>query len=273
MRLCSRHISALAVYTFAAAMTLGVDANAAEAGRRAPAKDREGWQISIGAGGAYAPDYEGSDRYRFRPLPYARIAYGDWFEFSGNQLTVPVVKLGRGVLTVGLLTRLGGGRDETDNRADLTGLGNIGPAVEVGGFTRLQFGRIWFGISAGQDVAGGHKGMTVDGSMGVMLPLTSSLSASVSANTTWASRKYMNRFFGVSAAQSAASGLSEFAAESGLKDYGAGLGLSYRLSKSWSLQGGTRYKRLTSDAADNPLVRQRGSKDQVMNYLAMAYTF
>jgi outer membrane scaffolding protein for murein synthesis (MipA/OmpV family) len=268
---CLRRIPAFAVCAFAVALTVSADAG--DASRRKPSKEQDGWHFAIGAGGAYAPDYEGSDRYRFRPFPFASVGYGDVFEFSGGELTVPVIRLGRGMLTVGVLTKVGAGRDESDNRADLKGLGDIGTAVEVGGYTRLQLGRIWLNVSAGQDVAGGHKGMVIDSSLGIALPLTSSLTANLSANTTWVSRKYMTRFFGITAAQSVASGLPEFAAESGLKSYGANLGLNYRLSQSWSLNAGAHYARLLNDAADSPLVRLRGSRNQVTSYVAVAYSF
>ena len=66
----------------------------------------------------------------------------------------------------------------------------------------------------------------------------------------------------VNAAQAARSGLPVYRAESGLKDVGAGLNLSYMLGRNWMVTAVGGYSRLMGDAADAPLVVRYGSLDQ-----------
>ncbi len=39
----------------------------------------EGWRVNVGAGGLYAPSYDGDDDYRLSVLPSIQINYGDTF--------------------------------------------------------------------------------------------------------------------------------------------------------------------------------------------------
>lgn len=231
------------------------------------------WMINLGAGGVYAPDYEGSDRNRARAFPFVRIAYKDVFEFNGRELRVPLMHTRDDSFTVGFLGQWKGRRKESDNRPDLTGLGDIGPAIELGGFVRWQLRYLWLGMTVAQDVAGAHKGYEINWAMGTKLPLTRSLRVTIGADATYASRKYMERYFGITQTQYYYSGLPVYSADAGFKDVGVNAGLTLALTEHWSLSGGGRYARLLNDAADSPLVRERGSANQYSSYLFVGYSF
>ena len=49
------------------------------------------WSVIIGGGGAYAPDYEGSDDYEFQPFPFASIVYDDFIFIKGTSLGANLV--------------------------------------------------------------------------------------------------------------------------------------------------------------------------------------
>jgi len=229
------------------------------------------WTLVLGGGGVYTPDFEGSSRRQYRLMPFVEGSYKDAVLFSGGQLMVPVVHLGKGVFTAGFAAKTGAGRDEKDNRTALKGLGDIGPQVELGGYAELQLGPVAFGMTAGQDVAGGHKGYEVAAFADTSVALTKSLTLSLSGNTTWVSRKYMDSYFGITPAQSLASGLPTFSAKAGIKNVGVTGALNQRWSEHWSMTNGVHYSRLLNDAADNPLVRQRGSRNQTTSYMVVAY--
>lgn len=75
---------------------------------------------------------------------------------------------------------------------------------------------------------------------------------------------YNEAYFGVSVAQSIASGLPVYEAAGGLYSFGLGASLIAPLSRdpSWSLVFVAGYDRLTGDAGHSPLVQQRGAEDQ-----------
>ena len=76
-----------------------------------------------------------------------------------------------------------------------------------------------------------------------------------------------------SAAQSARSGMRQYQAEGGFKDAGISLDLNYNLTDNWGLTGQVGYKRLLGDAADSPLVEDRGSANQFTTGLLVSYEF
>jgi outer membrane protein len=61
--------------------------------------------------------------------------------------------------------------------------------------------------------------------------------------------------------------------EGGFKDVGLTLDLDYSLTQNWGLTGRLGYKRILGDAADSPLVENRGSADQFTSGLFLSYRF
>ena len=83
----------------------------------------------------------------------------------------------------------------------------------------------------------------------------------------------MESYFGVSSAQSEKSGLSPFDAGGGFKNVGITLGLDYVFTDSIGIGGRAQYKRLVGDAADSPIVDDKGSADQFFSGLFLTYRF
>ncbi len=95
----------------------------------------------------------------------------------------------------------------------------------------------------------------------------------MNATSTWATGKYMRSFFGVTPAQSAASRLPVFAPGSGFKDIGVEASANYVFASRWAVVGTVGYKRLIGGAADSPLVRLRGSANQMALQAFLVYSF
>ncbi len=89
----------------------------------------------------------------------------------------------------------------------------------------------------------------------------------------YGSGDYINTYFGVSAADSARSGLRQFSAGDGLRDVSVTPALILHLGEKWHVGGFVRYQRVLSDAADSPVVDQRGSPNQVWIGLVVAYSW
>jgi outer membrane protein len=226
------------------------------------------WSIVIGGGGAYAPDYEGSDDYEFQPFPFASIVYDDFIFVEGTSLGANLLNYEG--LKAGPIVRYSGGRDEDDNNA-LDGLGDVDDSIEVGGFVGYELG-IWSAaLTVTQDVAGGHEGMLAEMSTGVAVPLSETVSSSIEASATWADSNYMDAFFGVSGAQALKSGYARHEADAGFKDVGIAVGLNYMLTETITVSGRAQYKKLLGDAADSPIVKDEGSDDQFFTGMFLTY--
>ncbi|HEY0622064.1 MipA/OmpV family protein [Sphingomonas sp.] len=246
---------------------------------QARAQSREGesddWQVMLGAGAIYTPDYEGSDEFELQPFPFISVAYRDIAYIRGPEIGVNLIRLQVSddfSIKAGPFARFRRDRPEKRN-ADLRGLGDVDFAVELGGAVALEYKQAFVRVSLAKDVAGGHDGLVGEGEAGVRFNLSDTLIASASASASWADKDYMGTYFSVTAAQAARSGLPVYRAEAGLKDVGAGLNLSYMLGRNWMVTAIGGYSRLMGDAADAPLVVQRGSPDQWRGGLFLAYRF
>jgi len=240
------------------------------------ASPQRDWQLTLGGSVGFVPKYQGSSNYEVRALPYVDANYKDVVFVRGlaagaNLVNVKGPRPGDG-LRMGPILRYGFGRDESDDTA-LRGLGDIDDAIEAGGFIAYSAGPLLADLTLVKDVAGGHDGVLADAGIAWRATISPRLRGSVRASTTWANDTYMSNVFGISPAQSARSGMRVHDAGAGIKDVGLALNLSYGLTENWSVSGRVAYSRLLGDAADSPIVADRGAKNQVGTFLTVAYGF
>ena len=232
--------------------------------------------ISLGVGPAVTPRFEGSREYQIRPVPVFSLRYRDVLRVTNNDIDFTAFDkvLGEdgGKLELGPTVNFDFGRSEDDSRK-LRGLGDVGFSTEIGGYIGYALGNTALRLEIGQDIVGGHKGALAELSATTTLLRGDRLGIGASAVLTWASAKYLNSFFGVTAAQAAASGLPRFRAGSTLKNAGANLNANYALTPHWTVVATLGYARLLGDAAASPLVRQRGAADQGHFSSFIMYTF
>ena len=99
------------------------------------------------------------------------------------------------------------------------------------------------------------------------------LFAGLGLGATWASNKFMDRYYGVSSEAALQSGIGAFNASSGVRQFYVWPALIYRMTPKWYMAGGLYYQRLTGDAADSTIVRQEGSKNQFTYGLGVGYAW
>lgn len=104
----------------------------------------------------------------------------------------------------------------------------------------------------------------------VAAPLGAHHSLSLSAGLTLANRRYLQSYFGVSAAEAARSGNPAYGPSAGLRDVHAGLRWNWALAPACLLTSGVQYTRLAGAAADSPLVERAGG---LTISSALAYRF
>lgn len=275
--------------TIFAALSAGVISLSAGA-QAIPKKDESPWSVSVGLFAISTPEYEGGKRRVNGVLPDFDISYKtkDWGKFGVGSKSrgVSWTILDEEAYSFGIM--LGGdtGRSEKDGTVfrpgskRLRGLGEIKSAGEVG-----VFGHVVLGVPLSLQVTRGlgdekqdsknfsfkgHRGTRIEFGSEIPFKLSDSLTLSVSPSISWADKSYTQRYFGVTAAQSARSGFKAFNAEGGIKSVNIGAGLNYQIDKNWSANAGVTFHQLRGSAAKSPITEQ---KRQASALLGVNYAF
>jgi outer membrane scaffolding protein for murein synthesis (MipA/OmpV family) len=218
-----------------------------------------------------SPAYEGGRSYEVTGFPFiAPAGFGDdgIVQIKGaDDLRLRLFHAGG--LELGPLAGYRFGRDE-DDAARLTGLGDIDGGLVVGGFATYRAGPFAASISYHHQATGDDTGGLVRFGVEHVARLSPGLKITTSAGTNYALEDYMASFFGVTTAQSIASGLPAFDASAGFKDVHAGITASIDLGDRWALLLIGRYARLIGDAADSPVIE---TENQLYGGLALSYKF
>jgi outer membrane scaffolding protein for murein synthesis (MipA/OmpV family) len=82
----------------------------------------------------------------------------------------------------------------------------------------------------------------------------------------WGSDDYAQTYFGVSDAESAASGFEAFDAGGGILRQGVKAEANYQFNDDWGLVGTIQYDQLRDDAADSPITQ---SEDQLTGSIVL----
>lgn len=236
----------------------------AVAGNAAAEESFPEWRITLGAGGVYAPAYEGDDAYRLSIVPNVEVSYGDRFDASFQNgaryrlVNTPALRLGPigrvkfSRAEDGQQTFAVGGED-TD---DLRGLGDVDTSIELGLFAEYEVSNLTLTAEARQAVSG-HEGWVAD--LGARWRGRSEMfgrgvSWSAGPRARFVGDEYNEAYFGVNALQAAASGLAVFDAAGGLHSYGFGASAVTPLTAEgqWALVAIAGYDVLAGDAADSP---------------------
>jgi len=224
-----------------------------------------GDHITIGVGGLYAPVYQGADDYRFQPLPMVDVKWGRFFVNLRDGIGANLFDSEHVTVGVGL-TPVGGYRakDAPD------GIGKLSLGLGGRGFVRLRQGGFEATLGATKIITGNTEGVIADASLAYPIRASDKLMLIPSIGTTWGDRKHNNRYFGVTAAQSAASGLPQYRAGSGLVDAKAELAVVYRLTDRIGVMAMGGVSSLLGDAKDSPIVDH---KTQPFAVVAVTYRF
>lgn len=225
----------------------------------AMAQDR-GFFFALGAGVEYGPEYQGSDEYEVSPIPFVELGYN-----FGNQWNSSIGFAGDGVeLTIYSDERLafgagigyGGGR-ESEDIAILGGLPDIDDGVTVSAFASyapVDYLSLDFGITKFTD---GTEGLEASFAVSTGIPLTDRLDVGLSLGTTYMDDDAAQGFFGVTAAQSAAStaGLTPFNASGGLTSVDLSIDFGYAFTDTVTGVASIGVSKLIGDAKDSPFTK------------------
>lgn len=231
-------------------------------------------EVQIAAGGiaVVMPRYEGSKQYHVVGVPF--LAPGgpesdkDRFHFKGaDDLRVRLLDIQN--LEFGALGGWRFGRHEDDSH-HLIGLGAIDGGLILGGYVAYHMGPLMPFVSYHHQVTGSTTGGVLRFGTEAKAQVLPWLKLTAIGGASWADDDYMTSFFGVTAAQSAASGLTRFDTGAGIKDAFVELGSEFRIDAAWKLKLSGRYTRLVGDAAASPVTE---SADQFTGMVTITYDF
>ena len=221
-----------------------------------PARAGEDWRIDAGPGVVVAPQYPGSRGELALPVPMVDIGYRNCL-FLNSEHGIGAYALNREDLQIGssVWFRRGRFHDESSRIAEL---GDIDNAVQAQIFARYRLGSFELGTTFARDF-GGSSGLTIDTSALWRLQLSPQFQMTVGGRATYGNDRTMQSWFGVTAAQARASGLSEYSPGSGFASAGPTASLNYALSANWTLIARLTESILTSKASASPIVQRDAS--------------
>lgn len=243
-------------------------------------------QLQVGLFTAYTPAFLGSKDYQLIAGPNIQLRYDRISLSLQDGLGFDVVRSGGWRIgpSIGLRQsrqqdgdsplRIAGDRSDA-----LLGLGTIKASADVGGYIAYDRGSIGARLDVRQAT---NSDLGLIATLGVRYtariptssaPRTPPAIFSIGPRLSFVDNKYNQAYFGVTAEQSARSGLSPYRPEGGLLSAGVGAVAIVPLTDriSGMLIGG--YDRLTGDAARSPLVEERGSRNQATVALGLSYRF
>jgi outer membrane protein len=231
------------------------------------------WTITLGAEGRVEPIFQGSKRYELHPYPLFDLRrYGTPERFHGPRDGIGVGLIEGSNFLIGPVGQLKMERRERDDNV-LFGLGDVPWAVELGAFAEYWWVP-WLRTRAEvRQGVSGHHGVVADLFADAVVPVNPQLTLSGGPRITFATAAANRPYFSINALQSAASGLPTFDAEGGVRSVGAGAQARYFWTPKFATHTFLEYERLTDDAANSPLVTQRGSPNQFIIGLGATHSF
>ncbi|CAN5424612.1 MipA/OmpV family protein [soil metagenome] len=250
-----------------------------------------GDNITVGVAGAYVPDYEGSNDYRFVPAP---VVLGQLAGFSftviGNRASLDLIPNRPGDkidFQLGPIAVLNFDRTKLKDIDDVRvrRLGKINTGIEIGGYVGIgktgiitsPYDKLSISVSYRHDVNNAHDSEIWQPAINYLTPLSRKAAVGLTASASRVGTGYAQTYYSITPQQSLSSGLPVYNAKAGWKNYQLGGYMTYALTgdllKGFKLIAGGAYSRLLGDYSYSPIVRLQGKPDQWIGALGVAYTF
>ena len=240
------------------------------------------WTLTLGVAARGTPAWPGADvkRLGFSALPLVSLRKaGTAPPFFGPRDGFGISIIDLAQFRLGPVGKLVWKRTASDY-AELNGLSDVNYTIQAGGFAEfwpVQWLRLRGEVRKG---FGGETGVTGDVFLDAVVPI-GQLTLSGGPRLTVQSADAISPYFSISTAEALAANsiqpslgkLSAYTAGGGVYSYGAGAQARYFWNKQFTTQIFVEYERLTGDAANSPLVVQRGSPNQFTYGAGVTYSF
>ncbi len=235
--------------------------------------------IFVGAGIGYLPDYRGSDDYMVGGAPNFRYTFEGqqrYVQLFVNELSANLIDSDR--YRFGPVLNYHFGRDDDVDDAAVQRMEEIDGTVELGLFGEIVWAdqqnprnRFLLGTTLLQDVGDESEGFRARFSGRYWQQVSRAVDLHLGGGFIYADDDYTDHYFGVNADNVGTSGLPFFATDGGVSEYFITAGALTFLSEQWVVGAGVRYARLTGDAADSPIVDDRGDANQWIAGISLGY--
>lgn len=217
------------------------------------------------------PSYPGSDRVLVRPFfDYSRADAGEPFAFEAADESIGFSVVRSGGFSAGPSVGLEGKREATETG---TTLPEVDFSIELGAFVQQQIGdSLRVRAEARQGVTG-HEGFISVLSADYVLRDGLVQEFAIGPRLTIVDDHYQDAYFSVGPQDVAAAGLPAFDAGGGVQSVGAAASYTRQVSARWGIYTYAKYDRLVGDAAQSPITRAYGSRDQFSTGVALTYSF
>jgi MipA family protein len=226
----------------------------------------------VALGPQATPNYPGSDGYRISPLIDLSMTRGDKpfeFEAADESFGLPLIKAGG--FEAGPAANLQGNRRRREAGAAID---EVGTTVELGGYAQAWLGSAFRIRGEARQGVNGHNALIALVGADYVARDGDKWLFSLGPRVTLSDAKYRRTYFDVTPAVAARTGLSVYASGgSAVHALGATATANYQFTPRWGVYGYAKYDRLTGDAADSPITRVLGSRDQFSGGLALSFTF
>lgn len=231
----------------------------------------------VGIGIGSTTEYAGGNERIVGALPGLRYTteggrllewYGPYAQFNFGSLTGwqygPAVslRLGRNNVDDPVVARI----HEVDTTVEAGGFVSY---IHTDGFPFRLRGAVNILTNAGI-VYGGPR-VSVNGS--AWIPVHPRVMAGLGLGLTWVSGSFNRTYFGVTSEDSTVSGLPAYAPGGGLQQGVGWLALIYQIDRHWYAGTMVYMQRITGDAANSPIVTQRGTRNQITYGAGIAYAW
>jgi outer membrane scaffolding protein for murein synthesis (MipA/OmpV family) len=232
------------------------------------------WIVSIGGTAQVGPSYEGANSARLGFIPsisWRRAGEPRGFSAPDDSFDYALVE--QGGFSAGPVANFRAGRYYSDEH-DLFGLRKIPWTLELGGFA--QYWLLPDAMRARVELRQGlhgHHGLVADFALDGVQRF-GRFQFSLGPRMTLASNAFMEKNFGISAADAAMNGrVVPFNPGGGIKSIGVMLASNYDWNDAWNTGVFARYDRLLGDAAKSGVVATLGQRDQLTVGLTLVHSF
>jgi len=242
--------------------------------------------VTIGVGGAWIADYEGSNDYELTPFAAIRgRVNGMSFSTRGTYLYVDLIRSPESGIDFDAGPIVGFRRERTGKVKDdfVTRLPERDTAIEIGGFAGVTFhgltnpyDQLSVRLDVVTDVGGAHKSTIFTPNIDFGTPLSKHTFVGASLSADFVADRYADYYYSITPAEGFIAGLPAYEADGGMKNWKLSAlinqSITGDLTHGLSIFGAGSYSHLVGDIADSPIV-DRGSRSQWQAALGLAYTF
>ena len=202
----------------------------------------------------------GSEDYSIVPMIVSNFkAFGTDVEIEGLTFRTPLGT--KNNWQYGLTYEVDTGRDDGVENQQIAQLEELDIAFNVGGFVATNYDNAWLQgdslssrLSIYSDASGVHEGQYATAELSYAFPMIVPWRVEFEIQTTYASAKYMNTYFGVNSQETLRSGLDTYRASSSLRDVSLNANIGFFTHPNWGAFLRLGATKLMGEAKDSPII-------------------